>query len=85
MGAADDEGAAVDPQLRLRGLRNLRVADASIFPLQLGVNPNLTIAMLAERCAAWVLGLELALQTMNCRLRTNHLNNRRQVTTRWST
>ena len=56
MGAADDEGAAVDPQLRLRGLRNLRVADASIFPLQLGVNPNLTIAMLAERCAAWVLG-----------------------------
>ena len=55
MGAADDEGALVDPQLRLRGLRNLRVADASIFPLQLGVNPNLTIAMLAERCAAWVL------------------------------
>lgn len=55
MGAADDAGVAVDPQLRLRGLDNLRVADASVFPLQVGVNPNLSIAMLAERCAAWVL------------------------------
>ncbi len=55
MGAAADEGAAVDPQWRLRGLRNLRVADASVFPLQTGVNPNLTITMLAERCAAWLL------------------------------
>ncbi len=34
----------------------LRVADASFFPLQTGFNPNLTIFMLAERCAAWVLG-----------------------------
>ena len=56
MGAADDEGALVDPQLRLRGLDKLRLADAPDFPLQKGVNPNLTIAMLAERCAAWVLG-----------------------------
>ena len=55
MGAADDDNAVVDPQLRLRGLRNLRVADASVFPLQTGVNPNLTVAMLAERCAAWLL------------------------------
>ena len=55
MGAVDDVSAVVDPQLRLRGLRNLRVADASVFPLQTGVNPNLTITMLAERCAAWVL------------------------------
>ncbi len=49
MGAAADDGAAVDPQLRLRGLRNLRVADASVFPLQTGVNPNLTVAKLAGR------------------------------------
>ena len=55
MGAADDVSAVVDPQLRLRGLRNLRVADASVFPLQAGVNPNLTITLLAVRCAAWVL------------------------------
>ena len=55
MGAADDERAVVDPELRLRGLDNLRVADASVFPLQPGVNPNLTIAMLAERCAEWLL------------------------------
>ena len=66
MGAADDDSAVVDPQLRLRGLRNLRVADASIFPLQTGVNPNLTVAMLAERCAAWLLaGYSPPCQTMN--------------------
>ena len=69
-------GAAVDPQLRLRGLRNLRVADASVFPLQTGVNPNLTIAMLAERCAAWVAG-----KLVQIALRTNHLKEARQVTT----
>ncbi|MCY3945988.1 MAG: GMC oxidoreductase [Anaerolineaceae bacterium] len=32
------------------------VADASVFPLQVGVNPNLTIAMQAGRCAAWLPG-----------------------------
>ena len=30
-------------------------ADASVFQWQVGVNPNLTITMLAERCAEWVL------------------------------
>ena len=34
MGAADDDNAVVDPQLRLRGLDNLRVADASVVLLQ---------------------------------------------------
>ncbi len=55
MGAADDDNTVVDPQLRLRGLRNLRVADASVFPLQTGINPNMTVVLLAERCAAWLL------------------------------
>ena len=31
------------------------MADASVFPLQLGVNPNQTVAMVAERCVAWLL------------------------------
>ena len=51
MGAADDETAVVDPQLRLRGLENIRVADASIFPTMIGVNPNLTCFVIGERCA----------------------------------
>lgn len=55
MGKAADPGVVVDPQLRVCGVENLRVADASVFPLQVGVNPNLTVAMIGERCAEWVL------------------------------
>ena len=66
MGAAEDRDAVVDPQLRLRGLDNLRLADAPVFPLQVGVNPNLTIAMLAGRCAEWMLaGWNSPRQMMN--------------------
>lgn len=54
MGAAEDETAVVDPQLRLRGLENIRVADASIFPTMIGVNPNLTCFVIGERCADFV-------------------------------
>ena len=56
LGLSVEEGAVVDPQLRLHGLANLYVADASVFPLHVGVNPNLTVAMIGERCAEWVLG-----------------------------
>lgn len=51
MGEADDETAVVDPTLRLRGLENIRIADASIFPTMIGVNPNLTCFIIGERCA----------------------------------
>lgn len=57
MGAADDETAVVDPTLRVRGIDNLRVADASIFPTMIGVNPNLTCMMIGARCAEFVLAL----------------------------
>ena len=56
MGAVDDETAVVDPQLRLRGLDNIRIADASIFPTMIGVNPNMTCFVIGERCAAFVSG-----------------------------
>ena len=51
MGGKDDTMAVVGPDLRVRGFRNLRVADASIFPTMLSVSPNITAMMIGEKCA----------------------------------
>ncbi|GHC58775.1 GMC family oxidoreductase [Streptomyces cinnamoneus] len=51
MGAADDTGAVVDPQLRIRGLENIRIADASVFPTMTAVNPMIGVLMVGEKCA----------------------------------
>ncbi|GHJ35104.1 GMC family oxidoreductase [Streptomyces sp. TS71-3] len=51
MGAADDELAVVDPQLRIRGLTGVRIADASVFPTLPAVNPMIGVLMTGERCA----------------------------------
>ena len=40
----------------LVGIYRVGEADASAFPLQVGVNLILTVAMLTERCAGWMLG-----------------------------
>jgi choline dehydrogenase-like flavoprotein len=55
MGSTDDDGAVVDPRLRLRGVGRLRVADASIFPEIVLVNPALTCMLVGERCAELIL------------------------------
>ena len=39
---AEPESSVVDPHGRVWGWKNLRVADASIFPTSLGVNPQVT-------------------------------------------
>lgn len=46
-----DDGAVVDPQLRVRGLARLRVVDASVMPAVTSTNTNATVLMLAERAA----------------------------------
>lgn len=51
IGSDDDPMAVVDPQLRVRGVQGLRVADASVFPTMLTVNPMITCMMIGERCA----------------------------------
>jgi choline oxidase len=51
MGAADDPDVVVDPDLKVRGIRNLRVADASIMPTLPGCNPNITCMMIGEKAA----------------------------------
>jgi choline dehydrogenase-like flavoprotein len=51
IGAADDPASVVDPQLRVRGIGGLRVADASVFPVITTVNTVVTVLMVGERAA----------------------------------
>ena len=51
-----DEDAVVDPELRVRGLEGLRVADASVIPVIPGGNTNAPTIMVGERAADLVRG-----------------------------
>ncbi|KAH8690847.1 putative choline oxidase [Talaromyces proteolyticus] len=49
-----DPLAVVDPQLRLRGLKNVRIADAGVFPNMPTINPMLTVLGIGERAAEMI-------------------------------
>ncbi|XP_073828372.1 glucose dehydrogenase [FAD, quinone]-like [Musca autumnalis] len=51
MGADGDNTTCVDPQLRIKGVQNLRVADASIMPYVTSHNTNAPTIMIAEKAA----------------------------------
>jgi choline oxidase len=51
MGPDSDPLAVVDPQLRVRGVRALRIADGSILPFLPAINPCITTMMIGEKCA----------------------------------
>ncbi|MDN5857752.1 MAG: GMC family oxidoreductase N-terminal domain-containing protein [Pseudonocardia sp.] len=51
MGPDGDPAAVLDPQLRVRGVAGLRVADASVLPFLPAINPNITCMMVGEKAA----------------------------------
>jgi choline dehydrogenase len=51
MGAASDPTAVVDPNLRVRGIKGLRIADASIMPSPVSGDTYASQVMIAEKAA----------------------------------
>jgi len=56
MGPDNDPMAVVNTQLQVKGVRDLRVIDASVIPLQIGGNTNAPTIMIAEKASDMLLG-----------------------------
>ena len=53
-----DDMAVVDPNLRVRGIKKLRIADAGIFPEMPSINPMVTVLAIGERAAELIAASE---------------------------
>jgi choline dehydrogenase-like flavoprotein len=58
MGADEDETAVVDSKLRVKGIKGLRVVDASVFPKVTSGNINAPVIMVAEKAADMIRGID---------------------------
>ncbi|WP_136089641.1 GMC family oxidoreductase [Auritidibacter ignavus] len=56
MGADDDEMSPLTSDLKVKGVDGLRVADASVMPQIVAVNPNITIYLIGERASDLIKG-----------------------------
>jgi choline dehydrogenase len=54
MGRKEDRMAVVDNKLRIHGLKNIRVVDASVMPKIVSANTNATAIMIGERAAHFI-------------------------------
>lgn len=50
----DEKSGVVDQRLRVYGFKNLRIADASVFPRVPSSHTMLPVMMIAERCAGFI-------------------------------
>jgi choline dehydrogenase len=55
MGPAGDPMAVVDPELRVHGVRGLRVVDCGVMPTLVSGNTNVPVVMIAERASQMIL------------------------------
>jgi choline dehydrogenase-like flavoprotein len=53
-----DEMSVVDPELRVHGIRNLRVVDNSIMPNLISGNTNAPAIMIGEKASDLIRGVE---------------------------
>ncbi len=52
IGSAEAAGGVCTPQGTVSGVEQLYVADASLFPTSVGVNPMMTVIAFSKRVAA---------------------------------
>jgi choline dehydrogenase-like flavoprotein len=49
-----EDGGVVDFELKVHGIKGLRIADGSVVPEMIASRPQATVVMIAERCAEFI-------------------------------